>query len=125
LRLLLDTHIWLWALPEPSRLSRRVREETRKPDNELWLSPVSTWEVLLLNAQGRIRLPVNLRSGRLPPRPPCGRRRSPTRLSSLLSSRRCLIAIPPTGFWQRRLRSWISRWSLERTGCSASGRFVP
>lgn len=60
MKLLLDTHVWLWALAEPSRLSRRVREELKKPENELWLSPVSTWEALLLNARGRIRLPVNL-----------------------------------------------------------------
>jgi PIN domain nuclease of toxin-antitoxin system len=60
LKLLLDTHVWLWALSEPSRLTRRVREEIRRPENELWLSPVSTWEALLLNARGRIRLPVNL-----------------------------------------------------------------
>ena len=60
MKLLLDTHIWLWALTEPARLSRRVREEMRNPENELWLSPVSTWEALLLNARGRIRLPANL-----------------------------------------------------------------
>jgi PIN domain nuclease of toxin-antitoxin system len=60
LKLLLDTHIWLWALHEPSRLSRRVREEIKNPANELWLSPVSTWEALLLNARGQIRLPANL-----------------------------------------------------------------
>lgn len=60
MNLLLDTHIWLWALHEPSRLSRRVREEIKNPANELWLSPVSTWEALLLNARGRIRLPSNL-----------------------------------------------------------------
>lgn len=60
MKLLLDTHIWLWALSEPSRLSLRVREEMKKPENELWLSPVSTWEALLLNARGRIRLPANL-----------------------------------------------------------------
>jgi PIN domain nuclease of toxin-antitoxin system len=60
LKLLLDTHIWLWALHEPSRLSRRVREEIKNSANELWLSPVSTWEALLLNARGRIRLPANL-----------------------------------------------------------------
>ena len=60
MKLLLDTHVWLWALSEPSRLSRRVREEMKKPENQLWLSPVSTWEALLLNAGGRIRLPANL-----------------------------------------------------------------
>jgi PIN domain nuclease of toxin-antitoxin system len=56
LKLLLDTHIWLWSMGEPSRLSARVQRELKKLDNELWLSPVSTWEALLLNAKGRIRL---------------------------------------------------------------------
>jgi PIN domain nuclease of toxin-antitoxin system len=59
-KLLLDTHVWLWALSEPTRLGRRVREELRNPDNELWLSPISTWEALLLHARGRIRLPENV-----------------------------------------------------------------
>jgi PIN domain nuclease of toxin-antitoxin system len=56
LRLLLDTHIWLWSLGEPARLGARLRQELRDRNNELWLSPVSTWEALLLNAKGRIRL---------------------------------------------------------------------
>jgi PIN domain nuclease of toxin-antitoxin system len=60
LKLLLDTHVWLWALHDPSRLSHRVRDVLRSPANELWLSPVSTWEALLLNAKGKIRLPANL-----------------------------------------------------------------
>jgi PIN domain nuclease of toxin-antitoxin system len=56
LKLLLDTHIWLWSLAEPNRLSRRVQYELKDGKNELWLSPVSTWEALLLRAKGRIRL---------------------------------------------------------------------
>jgi PIN domain nuclease of toxin-antitoxin system len=61
LKLLLDTHIWLWSLAEPGRLSPRVKQELRDERNELWLSPVSTWEALLLNARGRIRLHGDLR----------------------------------------------------------------
>lgn len=61
MKLLLDTHIWLWSLADVSQLSRRVQQELRDPDNELWLSPVSTWEALLLNAKGRIRLQGNVR----------------------------------------------------------------
>jgi PIN domain nuclease of toxin-antitoxin system len=61
MKLLLDTHIWLWSLAEPSRLSRRIRQELRDDRNELWLSPVSTWETLLLNAKGRVRLHGDLR----------------------------------------------------------------
>jgi PIN domain nuclease of toxin-antitoxin system len=61
LKLLLDTHIWLWSLAEPKRLSRRVQQELRQVHNELWLSPVSTWEALLLHAKGRIRLHGDIR----------------------------------------------------------------
>ena len=56
MKLLLDTHIWLWSLREPARLGSRVRHELKDRSNELWLSPVSTWEALLLNAKGRIRV---------------------------------------------------------------------
>jgi PIN domain nuclease of toxin-antitoxin system len=56
LKLLLDTHIWLWSLLDTARLGRRVRQELRNPANELWLSPISTWEALTLNAKGKIRL---------------------------------------------------------------------
>ncbi len=56
MKLLLDTHIWLWSLAEPARLGRRLRQHLRDHSNELWLSPVSTWEALLLNAKRRIRL---------------------------------------------------------------------
>ena len=60
MKLLLDTHIWLWSLHEPERLGRRLRQELRSGNHELWLSPVSTWEALLLNARGRIRLEADL-----------------------------------------------------------------
>ena len=61
MKLLLDTHIWIWSLAEPKRLSRHVQNELKDRDNELWLSPVSTWEVLLLHSKGRIRLHGNFR----------------------------------------------------------------
>jgi PIN domain nuclease of toxin-antitoxin system len=56
LKLLLDTHIWLWSLHNPKLLGKRIQHELRDPANELWLSPISTWEALTLNAKGRIRL---------------------------------------------------------------------
>jgi PIN domain nuclease of toxin-antitoxin system len=60
LKLLLDTHIWLWSLHDPHRLGKRVQNELRDSANERWLSPISTWEALTLNAKNRIRLPANL-----------------------------------------------------------------
>ena len=60
MNLLLDTHIWLWSLNDPDRLGERVRQEMRDTANQLWLSPISTWEALVLNAKGRLQLPVDL-----------------------------------------------------------------
>ena len=56
MKLLLDTHILLWGLLEPERLNRRVAAELRNPDNEIWISPISMWETLVLAEKGRIVL---------------------------------------------------------------------
>lgn len=56
MRLLLDTHIWLWSLREPDQIGSRVRREMANPENELWLSPISVWEALILHEKGRLRL---------------------------------------------------------------------
>lgn len=60
MKLLLDTHIWLWSLHEPGKLGKRVLHELKDSQNENWLSPISTWEALTLNAKGRIQLPTDL-----------------------------------------------------------------
>ena len=61
MRLLLDTHIWLWSLQEIGRLGAGVRHAMRNSENELWLSPISVWEVLILHEKGRIHLAGDLR----------------------------------------------------------------
>jgi PIN domain nuclease of toxin-antitoxin system len=54
--LLLDTHIWLWSLLEPERLGQRVAAALTDELNQVWLSPISIWEFLLLAERGRVRL---------------------------------------------------------------------
>lgn len=56
MRLLLDTHIWIWSVLEPHRLSARVRRAMSSSTNELWLSPISTWELAWLVEKKRIEL---------------------------------------------------------------------
>jgi PIN domain nuclease of toxin-antitoxin system len=56
LRLLLDSHIWLWLVDDPKRLGRRTIQELKDENNEVWLSPISTWEILTLHQKGRIKL---------------------------------------------------------------------
>jgi PIN domain nuclease of toxin-antitoxin system len=56
LKLLLDTHIWVWSVLAPERLSTRVARQLNNSENEIWLSAVSIWELQLLHDKGRIRL---------------------------------------------------------------------
>jgi len=51
---LLDTHIWLWSLLEPRRLSKSVEGALTAPGARRWLSPLSVWEALLLIERRRL-----------------------------------------------------------------------
>ena len=54
--LLLDTHIWLWGLLEPHRLTEPVKQALAAETTALRLSPISLWETLMLAERGRITL---------------------------------------------------------------------
>ncbi len=53
MKLLLDTHLLLWAAVEPERLSRQALALMDSANNELLFSPVSLWEVAIKKVQGR------------------------------------------------------------------------
>ena len=56
MRLLLDTHIWIWNVGAPEKLRKRVAEALQDEANELWLSPISIWELSILVRKRRIEL---------------------------------------------------------------------
>lgn len=53
MRLLLDTHVLLWALIEPTRLDRSTRAALEDPENEVLFSAASIWEIAIKSALGR------------------------------------------------------------------------
>jgi PIN domain nuclease of toxin-antitoxin system len=59
-KLLLDTHIWIWSLLEPARLAPRIARALNNPANEKWLSPISIWECMVLVEKGRIKLNIGV-----------------------------------------------------------------
>ena len=58
MRVLLDTHVWLWMWGDPERLRNEARTIVEDPDSELNVSAVSAWEIATKHAAGRLRLPT-------------------------------------------------------------------
>jgi PIN domain nuclease of toxin-antitoxin system len=58
MNLLLDTHVLLWAIDQPARLSRKAIKVLSDEDNELVVSVASLWEILLKKQAGKLRLPA-------------------------------------------------------------------
>jgi len=56
-RLLLDTHVFLWWLADDRRLAPEEREAIRNPENDVYLSAASVWEIVIKQALGRLRTP--------------------------------------------------------------------
>jgi PIN domain nuclease of toxin-antitoxin system len=53
MKLLLDTHVLLWAAGDPKRLSASARRLMNGPDNQLLFSAASLWEIAIKRGLGR------------------------------------------------------------------------
>ena len=53
MKFLLDTHLLLWAAGQPERLSKPARELIENPDNMLFFSAASIWEIAIKSSLGR------------------------------------------------------------------------
>jgi PIN domain nuclease of toxin-antitoxin system len=56
MKVLLDTHTFLWAIAEEGKLSRRA-QQIYTGSNDLWLSVASIWEILIKVQAGKLPLP--------------------------------------------------------------------
>jgi PIN domain nuclease of toxin-antitoxin system len=59
-KLLLDSHTWLWMLAAPERLTANVRSLLADTNNQIFVSVASVWEVRIKHALGKISLPMTL-----------------------------------------------------------------
>ncbi len=58
MRLLLDTHVWLWMIAERERFSVEVAALLENSANDLLLSAVSSWEIAIKHSLGKLTLPA-------------------------------------------------------------------
>ena len=56
MKYLLDTHIWLWSLLAPEKIKDSIAQVLENKENELFISPITIWETLVLAEKGRIEL---------------------------------------------------------------------
>ena len=59
MRILLDTHVFLWCIHGDAQLSDRAQEEFLNPDNELYFSAASYWEICIKLFVGKLKLRKN------------------------------------------------------------------
>lgn len=57
MRLLLDTHVWLWLTAEPERVSRAAHEQITSQQAQLSWSAVTVWEIAVKQALGKLPIP--------------------------------------------------------------------
>nr|VFJ46228.1 MAG: PIN domain nuclease, a component of toxin-antitoxin system (PIN domain) [Candidatus Kentron sp. DK] len=55
MKLLLDTHVFLWLNFEPGKLSDRIRSMCSDSDNQIYLSMVSPWEIQIKQQLGKLK----------------------------------------------------------------------
>jgi len=56
-KLLLDTHAFLWILSDDARLSQAARNAFRNPQNDVLLSVASVWEIVVKASRGKLTFP--------------------------------------------------------------------
>jgi PIN domain nuclease of toxin-antitoxin system len=59
MRILLDTHVALWAITDDERLPTRVRELILEARNEVYVSAASVWEIAIKHGLARADMPVS------------------------------------------------------------------
>lgn len=57
MKILLDTHIFIWLIDEDNRLDSLWREEIKNPQNQIFLSVASVWECVIKYQIGKLNFP--------------------------------------------------------------------
>jgi PIN domain nuclease of toxin-antitoxin system len=66
MKILLDTCAFIWITTDAPELSQKARDVFQNPENEVFLSSVSVWEIMVKNSIGKLSLPDEPEKLRLP-----------------------------------------------------------
>ena len=57
MKLLIDTHCWLWWFGDAAHLNRDAQQLIAEPENTVYLSSASSWEIAVKSSLGKLKLP--------------------------------------------------------------------
>jgi PIN domain nuclease of toxin-antitoxin system len=57
MQILLDTHVLIWALSDPKKLSPKARSQIESPENLIYVSVASLWELQIKESINKVSLP--------------------------------------------------------------------
>jgi len=60
MKLLLDTHILLWAIGDTRELSEKVKQEIKNPENKVLISAISLWEIALKHSLDKLVVNIDI-----------------------------------------------------------------
>jgi PIN domain nuclease of toxin-antitoxin system len=60
MRLLLDTHVLIWWLEGGKNIAPKVRSRIAHPDNDIFISAASAWEIAIKKTSGKLKTPDDL-----------------------------------------------------------------
>ncbi len=63
MRYLLDTHVFIWWMEKNKRLPDKLMNLINDPQNEVYLSVVNVWEIVIKNAKGKLKSPKDIKGG--------------------------------------------------------------
>lgn len=60
MRILLDTHAFIWSITAPEKLSQQAQQAFNDSNNSLYISLISLWEIIIKEQIGKLKLGINL-----------------------------------------------------------------
>lgn len=63
MRYLLDTHFLIWLMAGSKKVSSEIKLLVKNPANEIFVSVVTVWEIVIKKSKGRLKTPKDIRGG--------------------------------------------------------------
>lgn len=61
MKYLIDTHVFIWAMENKKRLAEDIKQEITNPDNTVFVSIATIWEIIIKSAKKKLKAPKDIK----------------------------------------------------------------